>query len=196
MPYSPKPKTILEKEDVEEMIYKAYQIFGSEEEKALTVSSLVALLWLGGCRISEALAVKREDIKIDEKYLFVTISPLKRWQRLKSGTKRVKQYVALALPRKKSIFTKLIIKQTMATDPGEKLWDFVRKTGWKYMVMLNPKIYPHLFRHSRATHLADRGIGDDQLRRWMGWAKGSKMASIYVDFSKIEMAKIGDVLEE
>lgn len=187
MPYSPKKKTVLEKEDVEEMVVKAFDLYADQEEKALEVASLTAFLWLSGCRISEALAVKREDVKMDEKYVYVTITPLKQKKSIP---------VSLVFPRKKTIFTRLIIKQTFATIEGHKLWGIVRKTAWEYIVKLNPKVYPHIFRHSRATHLADMGVGDDQMKRWMGWSKRSYMPSTYIRYSKLEMSKIGEMLEK
>jgi len=195
LPYSPKKKIILGREDVEDMIEKAYYVF-DEEEKALMVASLVSFLWLGGTRISEALAIRREDIKMDEKYLYATITPLKQWKKTKDGIKRIKQYFSLVFPRKDSFFAKLILKQTLATNPGEKLWDIIRQTAWVYIVKLNPGIYPHTFRHSRATIFADKGTGDSQMRKWFGWSKNSPMPYRYTDRSKIEMARIGDLLEE
>ncbi len=196
MPYSAKAKSVLEKEEVEDMIFKAYQVFGSEEEKALMVSSLVAFLWLSGCRISEALGVKREDVKMDQQYLYVTIIPLKQWIKTKDGTKRKSIPVSLVFPRKKTIFTKLILKQTIQTDPTHNLWDVERTTAWRYLTTLNEKIYPHLFRHSRATHFANSGLGDAQMKRWFGWSPTSTMPSQYILYSKIQMGKIGELIEE
>ncbi len=195
MPYSPKSKIILEIEDVEEMIYKAYQVFGTEEEKALMVSSLVSFLWLSGCRISEALWVKREDVKMDEKYLYVTIIPLKQWTKTSEGIKRKRVPVSLVFPRRKTIFTKLIISQTIQTQPTQNLWGVERSTAWRYLTVLNEKIYPHIFRHSRATHFANKGLGDDQMKRWFGWSPRSYMPARYIRYSKIQMAKIGELVE-
>lgn len=196
MPYSPKKKTVLETREVEDMIVKAYDLFNEEEGKALRIASLTAFLWLAGCRISEALAVKREDVKMDEQYIYVTITPLKQWTKTKNGTKRKSIPVSLVFPRKKTIFTRLIIDQTLETGAEEKLWDMARETAWRHIVALNPKIYPHIFRHSRATHLADKGIGDDQMKRWMGWSPKSNMPSTYIRYSKLQMSKIGAVLED
>ncbi len=196
MPYSPKKKTVLDREDVELMIVKAFELFGEKEEKGLEVASLTSFLWLSGCRISEALAVKREDVKMDLEYLYVTITPLKQWTKTTTGTKRKSVPVSLVFPRRKTILTKLIIKQTLVTRPEESLWDLHRVTAWRHLVKLNPKIYPHIFRHSRATLLADMGVGDDQMKRWMGWAPRSYMPSTYIRYSKIQMAKIGQMLEE
>lgn len=53
----------------------------------------------------------------------------------------------------------------------------VKKAGIK------KKIYPHLFRHSRATELAKR-LTEAQLCQVMGWVQGSKQAAIYVHLSQ------------
>lgn len=196
MPYSPKKKVVLEKDEVEDMIVKAYELFTEEEGKDLRIASLVAFLWLAGCRISEALAVKREDVKMDEDYVYVTITPLKQLTKTKEGTKKRLIPVSLVFPRRKTIFTRLIIRQALATEMGHSLWDMVRETAWRHIVALNPKVYPHIFRHSRATHLADKGIGDDQMKRWMGWSPKSNMPSTYIRYSKLQMSKIGEMLEE
>ena len=196
MPYSPKKKVVLEKDEVEDMIVKAYEIFAEQEGKDLEIASLVAFLWLAGCRISEALAVKREDVKMDEDYVYVTITPLKQWTKTKEGTKKRLIPVSLVFPRKKTIFTRLMIEQTLATVVGHNLWDMARETAWRHIVALNSKVYPHIFRHSRATHLADRGLGDAQMKRWFGWSPKSNMPSVYISHSKLQMSKIGDLLEE
>jgi DNA repair exonuclease SbcCD ATPase subunit len=44
----------------------------------------------------------------------------------------------------------------------------------------NKDIYPHLFRHSRLTELANnRLLNEPQLRKFAGWSKSSDMPSIY-----------------
>lgn len=43
---------------------------------------------------------------------------------------------------------------------------------------------PHLWRHSRATYLCGKGLGEMQMRHYFGWAKGSDMPSIYIHLSQ------------
>lgn len=47
---------------------------------------------------------------------------------------------------------------------------------------LQKRIYPHLFRHSRATHLAQE-FTEQELKIIFGWAGGSKMPATYVHLS-------------
>jgi site-specific recombinase XerD/ribosomal protein L37E len=43
---------------------------------------------------------------------------------------------------------------------------------------------PHLWRHSRVTHLCGKGLGEMQMRHYFGWAKGSDMPSVYIHLSQ------------
>lgn len=47
---------------------------------------------------------------------------------------------------------------------------------------IKKRIYPHLFRHSRATHLAQE-FTEQELKIIFGWAGGSKMPATYVHLS-------------
>ena len=154
------------------------------------------MLWMSGCRISEALAVKRSDIKADEDYLYITILPLKHWIKTKDGVKKTSFPVSLPLPRKNTIFTKFIIRQSLSVIGNGKLWDMDRTTAWRRITELNPKIYLHTFRYTRATHFANKGIKEDKMKKWFGWSKQSHMPSRYIDYSKLEMLDMTKIIEE
>ena len=47
---------------------------------------------------------------------------------------------------------------------------------------IKKRIYPHLFRHSRATHLANH-LTEAQMKELFGWVRDSDMASVYVHLS-------------
>jgi ribosomal protein L40E len=47
---------------------------------------------------------------------------------------------------------------------------------------IRKRIYPHLFRHTRATHLANK-LTEAQMKQLFGWTQASKMAAIYVHLS-------------
>ncbi len=194
MPFSPKRKVVLEKEDVLDMIGRARMEF-DEGNKFNEVSSLISFLWLSGVRISEALAVKKEDVKVDREYLYVTITPLKRWRKTKEGIKKDLFQISLPLPRKNSIFAKLIINHLLTLQSDQLMWDMDRRTAWRKITKLNPKIHLHTFRHSRATHFSNKGITEEKMKKWFGWAKGSPMASRYVNYSRLEMMDMTKIIE-
>jgi len=47
---------------------------------------------------------------------------------------------------------------------------------------IKKRIHPHLFRHSRSTHLA-KHFTEAQMKQYLGWVQGSSMAAIYVHLS-------------
>ena len=65
---------------------------------------------------------------------------------------------------------------------------------------LNKRVYPHLLRHSRATHLANV-LTEAQMREFFGWTKRSEMPSVYVhlsgrDVDRTLLRHYGIVIEE
>jgi len=50
------------------------------------------------------------------------------------------------------------------------------------------RVYPHAFRHARATHLAEH-LTEQQLKEYLGWKKASQMAAVYVHISGKDMDK-------
>ena len=53
---------------------------------------------------------------------------------------------------------------------------------------LNKRVYPHLFRHSRATHLA-KDFTEQELKVIFGWSGGSRMPATYVHLSGADVDK-------
>lgn len=47
---------------------------------------------------------------------------------------------------------------------------------------IKKKIFPHLFRHSRATHLA-KDLTEQEMKIFFGWTPRSNMTSVYVHLS-------------
>ncbi|MGC8567488.1 MAG: hypothetical protein ACP5M8_07580, partial [Caldisphaera sp.] len=47
---------------------------------------------------------------------------------------------------------------------------------------IQKRIYPHLFRHSRASYYANK-LTEQQLKAFFGWTGGSQMAATYVHLS-------------
>lgn len=47
---------------------------------------------------------------------------------------------------------------------------------------INKRVYPHLFRHSRATELA-KTLSDNALKSYLGWVGDSKMIETYIHLS-------------
>ena len=144
------------------------------------VKELIAFLYLTGCRISEALRVKVEDVWLegDDRACF-------RIPILKTG-KGGKHVIKVS---RNAPFLGLILEKwrhkNVNNQITEPLFFFssnlnsARVMAWRKIKKLNPRVYPHLFRHTRLTRLAEKGATASQLQAWAGW-ESIKMADIYV----------------
>ncbi len=167
------PEELLTQEEVNQMIQKAYSI----RDKAL-----IAVLYESGCRIGELLTRKVKHIAFD-KYGGVLIVDGK------TGQRRVRLIQSIPLlanwisnhPQgnpESYLWTNIHNYRTpiMYTVVAKMLRENARRAG------IAKHIHPHLFRHSRATHLANK-LTEQQLKVYFGWTGGSDMASVYVHLS-------------
>ncbi len=53
---------------------------------------------------------------------------------------------------------------------------------------IKKKMWLHLIRHSRATHLTSQGMNDSLLRKWMGWSSSSRVPGRYTHLSTEDLA--------
>jgi integrase len=147
-------RRVLSEREVIEILDKA-----EPREKAL-----VCTLYLVGCRINEALKLRAEDIREDQNRVFIRIAYSKR------EDKKGKFHVVLI---KKSDKNREFLDPILYYIEGREglLFNITRQRAWQKLKQLNPELYPHLFRHTRATRLAERGATSQQLKVYFGWNK-------------------------
>jgi hypothetical protein len=73
-----------------------------------------------------------------------------------------------------------ILKSTGEIMSYSRLADIIKSTA--KAVGIKKRMYPHLFRHSRATFLANK-LTEAQMKQYLGWTQSSKMAAVYVHLS-------------
>ncbi|MEK6921706.1 MAG: hypothetical protein AABX82_07500 [Nanoarchaeota archaeon] len=61
---------------------------------------------------------------------------------------------------------------------------------------LGISITPQIIRHSKATQLAQAGVGRYQMCEWMGWAMSSKMPDRYIRREGIDNQKTLDMIKQ
>jgi hypothetical protein len=145
--------------------------------------ALISLLYDSGCRIGEILTLRMDDIVFDEYGMILRVHG-------KTGNRSVrivgdsisylKDYIKSKDDKDESLFTDLQ-KQNMHMPmkyygARKLLINLKARTG------IEKRIYPHLFRHSRASLLASK-VPEAPLESQMGWVHGSKMTSVYVHLS-------------
>ena len=170
------PEELLTPEEVNKLIDAADHI----RDKAF-----ISTLYESGCRIGELLCLQIKHVQFDEfgAVLLVNGKTGQRRVRVIASEPRLHQWIENH-PLRYNPDAPLWI--TIGTNSRYKVWNYgtakdvlkkiARKAGIK------KRVYPHLFRHSRATHLANH-LTEAQMKQYFGWVQGSDMASVYVHLS-------------
>ena len=147
--------------------------------------ALVLVLYDSGCRIGEMLSLKIRNVQFDNygAVLIVDGKTGMRRVRVIASASALANWISIHPLRDNTDASLWISLGTNSRDlplkhrtACELLKTLAKKAGIK------KRIYPHLFRHSRATHLANH-LTEAQLKQHFGWVQSSDMASTYVHLS-------------
>lgn len=147
---------------------------GSLQDHALSF-----VLWESGARIGELLGLRRRHVSFDQLGAVLMVDG-------KTGMRPIR--IIESAP----ILDEWISEQSLL--PGDRIFDLSYSAAAKRIKVLakragiDKRIYPHLFRHSRATYLAGH-LTEAQLCSFMGWEIGSPMARVYVHLAGWELDK-------
>lgn len=170
------PEELLTEEEVERIAEAAYH----PRDKAL-----IQVMYDSGCRIGELLSLRIKHVQFDGYGAVLMVNG-------KTGQRRVRIIAsapALAVwmnnhPLREETESWLWInlgarnRNSPLTYGGAK--ELVRRIAED--AEIKKRVYPHLFRHSRATKLAN-ALTESQLKQHLGWVQSSQMASTYVHLS-------------
>lgn len=170
------PDEVLTEDDVKKLVECATNI----RDKAF-----ILVLYESGCRIGEILSLRIRNVQFDGYGAILIVSG-------KTGDRRVRIIASAPKmsawlehhPLRENIDAPLWVtigtrtKNDILSYGAAKamLKDVAEKAGIK------KRVYPHLFRHSRATFLANF-LTEAQLKQHFGWVQSSSMASTYVHLS-------------
>ena len=160
--------------------------------KTLRDRTLISLLYDSGCRISEVLTLRGKDVTFDGYGAILIVSG-------KTGTRRVRLF-GTSVPFLRKWVESRRAKQGpdafVFANPRDgnrspmhyhQSLQVVRRAAARAGIA--KKVNPHLFRHTRATLLAEH-IADAPLEIQMGWVHGSSMTRTYVHLSGKDMDRI------
>ena len=161
----------------------------------LRIWCMFSVLYSAGLRISELLALKPDDINVSRSVI-----------RVRKGKGKKDRYTLLSKP--------LVVKLTEYNRIYRpKVWFFERRPGEPFTESIVSKrlkaaareagitkrIYPHLMRHSFATHLLEQGTDIKIVKELMGH-NNIKTTEMYVHIADTYMSKVksplDDILEE
>ena len=166
-----------------------------EEYKAMTDAcnnardrAIISTLYDSGCRIGELLLMKIRSVRFDN-YGALLVVPFQG----KTGTRQVRiigdsvPYLRGWLdnhPNRNDIDAPLFCNISEGIRGRAMTYDDVRKALGSALKRagIKKRIYPHLFRHTRASILASR-VAEAPLESQMGWVPGTKQMATYVHLS-------------
>jgi site-specific recombinase XerD len=153
--------------------------------------SLIALIYSCGLRRSEAINLKIEDI--DSQRMLIKIKGAKgkkdRYVQLaKSILTLLREYYKKEKPQT-WLFEGANGKQYSATSIFNIVKDNAKKAGIK------KRVYPHILRHSFATHHLEQGTDLRFIQEFLGH-ESSKTTEIYTHVSKNELSKFRNPIDD
>lgn len=150
--------------------------------------AIFSTLYDSGCRIGELLLMKIRSVRFDN-YGAVLEVPFEG----KTGTRQVRiigdsvPYLRAWLdnhPNRNDVNAPLFCNISEGIRGRAMTYDDVRKALKSALKRANitKRIYPHLFRHTRASILASM-VAEASLEAQMGWVPGTKQMATYVHLS-------------
>ena len=152
--------------------------------------AILSLLYSGGLRVGELIGLRIQDIVWDKSYLFVR------------GGKGKKDRITLLAENVVVLLRKYIQKHKpnywLIENPNRKHYSAssvraILKRSAKN-AGIRKRIYPHMLRHSFATHLLEKGTDLRYIQELLGHGS-SKTTEIYTHVSKKSLANIKSPLD-
>jgi len=172
------PEDLITREELEKII----ALCSNNRDKCI-----IALLYESGIRIGELLNLKVKNVELNSNPVKLFVDSQKTKTRRKIPIVESVPYIVKWLeehpdPKPNSpLFVKIHRKRNKNCRMHyENIYKLMRKINEK--LDNGKKIYPHLFRHSRASELANY-LTEAQMCKYFGWAMGSDMPAVYVHLS-------------
>lgn len=145
--------------------------------------TIIDFMYSTGCRVSELINVEESDIDIEE--AFVRLEGKGSKQRIVPlGSKvliNLENYLPLRNKDRKNKNNKLFISKSYKNLDRTAVFRIIKSTGVK--AGLNKELYPHILRHSAATHMLEGGCDLRTVQEFLGHSSVST-TQIYTKVTK------------
>jgi integrase len=149
--------------------------------------ALVSLLYDSGCRVGEIATLRISDVTFDSYGAVIRVTGKTGFRNVRivgNSIAHLKAWIS-DHPRRNDpdsiVFVNISRKLTGRPMTYDDIRMVLKRTAER--AGIRRRIYPHLFRHTRATILAGKAIGNAPLENQMGWILGSRQTRTYVHLS-------------
>ena len=145
--------------------------------------TIIDFMYSTGCRVSELINVEESDIDIEE--AFVRLEGKGSKQRIVPlGSKvliNLESYLPLRNKDRKSKNNKLFISKSYKNLDRTAVFRIIKSTGVR--AGIHKELYPHILRHSAATHMLEGGCDLRTVQEFLGHSSVST-TQIYTKVTK------------
>ena len=170
---------VLSPKEIDKLIdFYNHDLFISSRNK-----TIIDFMYSTGCRVSELINVEESDIDIEE--AFVRLEGKGSKQRIVPlGSKvliNLESYLPLRNKDRKSKNNKLFISKSYKNLDRTAVFRIIKSTGVK--AGIHKELYPHILRHSAATHMLEGGCDLRTVQEFLGHSSVST-TQIYTKVTK------------
>ena len=170
---------VLSPNEIDKLIdFYNHDLFISSRNK-----TIIDFMYSTGCRVSELINVEESDIDIEE--AFVRLEGKGSKQRIVPlGSKvliNLESYLPLRNKDRKSKNNKLFISKSYKNLDRTAVFRIIKSTGIK--AGIHKELYPHILRHSAATHMLEGGCDLRTVQEFLGHSSVST-TQIYTKVTK------------
>ena len=170
---------VLSPNEIDKLIdFYNHDLFISSRNK-----TLIDFMYSTGCRVSEIINVEESDIDLEE--AFVRLEGKGSKQRIVPlGSKvliNIERYLPLRNKDKKNKNNKLFISKSYKNLDRTAVFRIIKFTGVK--AGIHKELYPHILRHSAATHMLEGGCDLRTVQEFLGHSSVST-TQIYTKVTK------------
>ena len=167
---------VLSPDEIDQLIdFYNHDLFISSRNK-----TLIDFMYSTGCRVSELINVEESDIDIEE--AFVRLEGKGSKQRIVPlGSKvliNIERYLPLRNKDKKNKNNKLFVSKSYKNLDRTAVFRIIKSTGVK--AGIRKKLYPHILRHSAATHMLEGGCDLRTVQEFLGHSSVSTLSLIHI----------------
>ena len=170
---------VLSPNEIDKLIdFYNHDLFISSRNK-----TIIDFMYSTGCRVSELINVEESDIDIEE--AFVRLEGKGSKQRIVPlGSKvliNLESYLPLRNKDRRSKNNKLFISKSYKNLDRTAVFRIIKSTGVK--AGIHKELYPHILRHSAATHMLEGGCDLRTVQEFLGHSSVST-TQIYTKVTK------------